>query len=89
MSERVEYNLGEPEGRAKWLKVMTRCKKCGKLPSFSENFVDLRDQVRALYKHHTGKKFRIIYYSRCCMHKVEWKPKALHALHLILEGKAT
>lgn len=84
----VTYDLGDPVGRANRLRAMTGCKKCGKMPTFTQVHLELRNQIQVLCKHHTGSTARVVFYSFCCRQPCEWSAKAIHALQLVLEGEA-
>ena len=50
----VTYDLGDPVGRANRLRAMTGCKKCGKMPTFTQVHLELRNQIQVLCKHPHG-----------------------------------
>ena len=81
------FDLGNPVERAKVVRRLTACPKCNETPTFTQRNVVLRDQIRTLYEHH-GKERQVVFYSFCCGGRVGWKPEALYALHLVLEGRA-
>ena len=75
--------------RAAFVNRMTLCPTCGIPPIFTQSTtIELRDQIRVLYKHHMGKAVRVVFYPFCgCPARRDWKADKLSVLHNIMEGR--